>query len=59
MLFNLIGHIEFEMAAIHARGENADNSIMVGKGLKMQIVKKLSIAKYLAGLHNAIHYMVS
>ena len=31
-----IGHFEFEMAAIHARGNNGDNSILVGKGLKMQ-----------------------
>ena len=28
------------MAAIHARGKNGDNSIMVGKGLKMQNSQK-------------------
>ena len=45
------------MAAMHARGKNGNNSILVGKGLKMQnSPKNESIAKKLAGLHNAIHY---
>ena len=30
------------MAAIHARGENGDNSILVGNGLKMQNSNKLN-----------------
>ena len=43
--------------AIHARGKNGDNSILVRKGLKMQNnTHKKCIAKKLAGLHNAIHY---
>ena len=34
------------MAAIHVRGKNGDNSILVGKGLKMQISQqKLNCSK--------------
>ena len=45
------------MAAIHARGKNGDNSILVEKGLKMQNSQKhVTVAQKLAGLHNDIHY---
>ena len=38
-----LGHFEFEIAAIHARGKNGDNSILVEKGLKMQNSQQIQL----------------
>ena len=49
LYFNLFGHFEFEMAAMHERGKNADNSILVGEVLKRQNSNnKKSIAEIFA-----------
>ena len=73
MLFNLIGVRKLIFLSLYKsailnskwqpymqRDKNGDNSILVGKGLKMQnSQQQKTVAKIFAGIHNAIHYRLA